>query len=120
MSKKEKQYKIYIRSLKVSVPVDKQTLDEYYRPINAYRRTAENHGRCICPEKNRLMCDMDCLTCPYHTSGDMSYLDDNRIDESGNEMPRLDKLQAELPNLNSPTPEEIVLDSAEAKLSYCE
>lgn len=80
-----KQYSIYIRSSNLRVPCTKEQFDDYYRDINAYRRTAMNHGRCVCPPSKWLHCDMDCLTCPYRTSGDMSSLDDTFISDEGEE-----------------------------------
>lgn len=58
------------------LPATKEEFDEYYRPINAYRRRMQEHGRCACPPKKRLLCNMDCWTCPYHCSGDCSSLED--------------------------------------------
>ena len=52
MSNNDKQYTIYLRSAepgKRRVPCTKQQFDDYYRDINAYRRTQMNHGRCVCP-----------------------------------------------------------------------
>lgn len=82
MSNNDKQYTIYLRSAepgKRRVPCTKQQFDDYYRDINAYRRTQMNHGRCVCPPSRWLHCDMDCCTCPHRTSGDISYLDDSRV-----------------------------------------
>lgn len=79
--------------------------------INAYRRTQMNHGRCVCPPSKRLMCDMDCWTCPYRTPGDLSSLDSGRIDDEGDEMNWLDHLQEEMPDLQAPSNEDIVTDA---------
>ena len=46
---------------------------------------------------------MDCCTCPHRTSGDISYLDDSRVDDEGNEMTWLDHLQEKMPDLQSPS-----------------
>ena len=62
-----------------------------------------NHGRCVCLLSKWLHCDMDCCTCPHRTSGDISYLDDSRVDDEGNEMTWLDHLQEKMPDLQSPS-----------------
>lgn len=69
MPNQDKQYTIYLRSANLRVPCTKQQFDDYYRDINAYRRTQMNHGRCVCPPSKRLQCDMDCCTCPHRTNG---------------------------------------------------
>ena len=102
MPNQDKHYTIYLRSAKMSVPCTKQQFDDYYRDINAYRRTQMNHGRCICPKSEWLYCDMDCGRCPHQTAGDMSSLDDGLIDDEGNEMNRLDHLQEKMPELQCP------------------
>ena len=99
MPNQDKHYTVYLRSAKMSVPCTKQQFDDYYRDINAYRRTQMNHGRCICPKSEWLYCDMDCGRCPHQTAGDMSSLDDGLIDDEGNEMNRLDHLQEKMPEL---------------------
>lgn len=75
MKTNDNQYYIYLRATMQRIPCTKEQFDDYYRDINAYRRTQQNHGRCVCPPSNRLSCDMDCYSCPYHTLGDMSSLD---------------------------------------------
>jgi len=111
MKTNDKEYRIYIRSTKQWVPCTKEQFDDYYRDINAYRRTQMNHGRCVCPPSKRLMCDMDCWTCPYRTPGDLSSLDSGRIDDEGDEMNWLDHLQEEMPDLQTPSNEDIVTDA---------
>lgn len=71
----EKQYYIYIRSTNEQVPVTKEEFDAYYKDIDLYRRTQQRHGRCVCPKSRQLMCDMDCLTCPYRRVGEIRYFD---------------------------------------------
>ena len=107
MKTNDKQYYIYLRSIGERVFCAKEEFDNYYRDINAYRRTQLNHGRCVCPPSRWLMCDMDCWTCPYRTPGDVSSLDSGRIDEEGSEMNWLDKLQEEAPDLRGSYTEEI-------------
>lgn len=111
MQNNDKQYRIYIPATKQWVPCTKEQFDEYYRDINAYRRTQMNHGRCVCPPSKRLMCDMDCWTCPYRTSGDLCSLDDSRTDDDGNEMNWIDHLQEKLPDLQSPSNEDIIANA---------
>ncbi len=101
----------FIRVGNQRFPCTKKQFDDYYRDINAYRRTQQNHGRCVCPQSKRLMCDMDCWTCPYQTNGDISYLDDSLFDEYGHEMTWLDHLQEQLPELQSLSVEDMAADS---------
>lgn len=75
----------------VRVPTTKQDFDDYYRPINAFRKRQQEHGRCVCPPKARLLCDMDCETCPHHTAGDMSSLNALIADENGETDEVMDK-----------------------------
>lgn len=114
MTNQDKQYTIYLRSAepgKRRVPCTKQEFDDYYRDINAYRRTQMNHGRCVCPPSKWLHCDMDCCTCPYRTNGDLSSLDDNYTDEEGNETPWLDRLQEKMPVLQTVSPDDQVSEA---------
>lgn len=59
-----------------------------------------NHGRCVCPPSKRLHCDMDCLTCPYHTNGDMSSLDDTFISKEGEEHSYIEVLEDTSPMID--------------------
>lgn len=115
MTNKEKQYYIYLRSTKQRVPCTKKQFDDYYRDINAYRRTQMNHGRCVCPPSKRLMCDIDCNCCPYHTCGDTSSLDNSYIYDEGNEMNRLDHLQKKMPELQTPSVEDFTIKSVQMR-----
>lgn len=111
MTNNEKEYRIYVRSANQWVPCTKEQFDDYYRDINAYRRTQMNHGRCFCPPPKRFMCDMDCWNCPYRAAGDIKSLDAGRIDDAGDEMNWLDHLQEEIPELQTPSNDDIVTDA---------
>lgn len=105
MTSNDKQYTIYLRSAEPGnrrIPCTKQQFDNYYRDINAYRRTQMNHGCCVCPPSKWLQCDMDCYTCPHRTSGDISSLDDCYTDDDGKELSWLDRLQEKMPDLQTP------------------
>ena len=108
MKTNEKQYYIYIRSLKERVPVTKEEFDNYYRDINAYRQKQQYHGRCVCPEKKRLDCDMDCETCPFSRAGNTLSLNYTTIDDKGEEREWLDEIVAP-----GPFVEDIVADEQE-------
>ena len=110
MTTNEKQYYIYLRATKERVYVTKEQFDEFYRDINAYRRTQQNHGRCVCPPSKRLYCDMDCFSCPYHTPGDMSSLDSSLTYDDGDEKDWLEHLQEKRPDLQIPSPADYVSD----------
>lgn len=75
MNNSENQYYICIRGTKERIPVTKQEFDDYYRDINAYRKKQQRHSRCVCPPSERLLCDMDCWSCPHHSEGDSVSLD---------------------------------------------
>lgn len=85
MLNKDKQCYIYIRATKERVPVTEQEFKDYYRDINAYRRTRQNHGKCVCPKSKWLDCDMDCETCSFRRAGDTLSLDYTVSDDDGNE-----------------------------------
>lgn len=84
----------------VRVPVSKEVFDDYYRPINAYRRTAQNHRRCVCPPQKRLLCDMDCGRCPYAAEGDTVSLNETVMDKDGNEIEFGDILPSDEPDVD--------------------
>lgn len=111
MTDHDKRYTIYLRSAKLSVSCTEQQFDDYYRDVNAYRRTQMNHGRCVCPPSKWLHCDMDCCTCPHRTNGDLSSLDDNYTNEEGSETSWLDRLQKEMPDLQTPSPDDQVSEA---------
>lgn len=113
MTNQDKQYTIYIRSTKESIPVSREEFDAYYKDIDLYRRTQQRHGRCVCPRSKQLSCDMNCLTCPFHRMGDMRSLDYTDTDEDGNEIAWAD----EIPD-DSPLPEDIIAEASEMKALY--
>lgn len=97
MINKDKQRYIYIRSTKERVPVTEQEFKDYYKDINAFRRTRQNHGKCVCPQAKWLDCDMDCETCPFRRAGDSLSLNYSTTDEDGNEMFWIDELADDAP-----------------------
>ena len=72
MSKDNTHYTIHIRSTGECIPVTKEEFDDYYRGINAFRRTQMNRGCCVCPKSKWLDCDMDCQTCSFYRCGMLS------------------------------------------------
>lgn len=77
--------KIYIKSINEWIETTKEEHDNYYKDINAYRRTQQNHCNCICPRQKYYYCNMDCYSCKYHVSNDTGSLDCTYEDENGNE-----------------------------------
>jgi len=77
--------KIYIKSINEWIETTKEEHDNYYKDINAYRRTQQNHGNCICPRQKYYYCNMDCYSCKYHVANDAGSLDCTYEDENGNE-----------------------------------
>ena len=65
MTNQDNQHYIYLRSTRERIPCTEQEFHDYYRDINAYRQKQQYHGKCVCPERKRLDCDMDCATCPF-------------------------------------------------------
>ena len=84
--------KIYVKSNKKWIEVTKEQHDDYYRDINAYRRTQQNRGCCVCPSKKYYLCDMDCCNCEYRRSGRMVSADCGIYDDEGNELTLLDSI----------------------------
>ena len=113
MKNNDRQYTIYIRSAKESIPVSKEEFDAYYHDINIYRVRQQRHGRCVCPASKRLTCDMDCLTCPFSRAGDERSLDYPDTAKDGNETAWID----EIPD-GSPLLEDIVADISEMEILY--
>lgn len=111
MKTNDNQNRIYIRSAKQWIPCTKEQFDNYYRDINAYRSTQQNHGRSVCPPSKKLMCDIDCWVCPYRTPGDLSSLDAGHTDNEGNELNWLNHLQEKMPDLQVLSTEELVTDA---------
>ena len=97
MTTNDNQYYIYLRSTKEHIPCTKEEFDNYYRDINAYRKNQQRHGRCVCPKSRRLNCDMDCITCPFRRSGDITSLDNRIVNEEDEHTTWLDQLEAPSP-----------------------
>lgn len=106
MQKNDNQPYIYIRSTHERIPVTQQEFNDYYRDINAFRKKQQRHGRCVCPERKRLDCDMDCVTCSFQRAGDGLSLDYTIVDDEGNEQAWVDTLADD-----SPLMDEIIADS---------
>lgn len=70
--KSNKNYYIYLRSIKERIPCTKEEFEAYYYEIDRYRIKQQYHGKCQCPKRQHLACDMDCVTCPYYTPQDLS------------------------------------------------
>ncbi len=83
MSNDEKNYSIYLRSTKQSVPVTKEVFKNYYRGIDSFRKEQQRKGLCFVPYSERLHCDMNCHECPYVTYHDLS-MDANLGDDDEN------------------------------------
>ena len=113
MNTNEKQYTIYIRSTRESVPVTKEEFDAYYHDIDLFRRKQQKHGRCVCPQSRQLTCDMDCCTCPFRRAGDEISLDYETENENGDTQAWVDQLPDDAPLF-----EEIIADAAEARDLY--
>lgn len=106
ITNENKQYYIYLRSTRERIPCTKEEFDNYYRDINTYRKAQQRRGKCVCPEKKRLDCDMDCSTCPFRRAGDTVSLDYTVSDENGEEITWGNSLES-----TSPPIDDIVADS---------
>lgn len=101
MTNQDKQYEIAFWEINpeekgsrriVRIPTTKEAFDDYYRPINAFRKAEQRHGRCVCPANCRLLCNMDCDTCRYRVSGNMDSLNETIEDDDGNTTERIDTI----------------------------
>lgn len=117
MTNNEKQYYIFIRSTDDCIPVSKEEFDNYYREINAFRQRQQYHGKCVCPAKKRLSCDMDCFTCPYRRAGDTISLDYCMSDDEGNEKAMVDTIPDSSPSVEDLVTDRIVLEALVARLT---
>ena len=104
MENNEKQYTIIFWEIDpeekgkkriVRVPTTREAFDDYYRPINAYRKNEQRHGRCVCPARCRLLCNMDCETCQYRVLGDACSLNEAVEDDEGNTTERIETIAAD-------------------------
>jgi len=91
MQNQDKQYYIYLRSTHERIPCSKEEFDAYYHDIDLFRQRQEYRKLCVCPQKKRLDCDMDCATCPFHRTGTLS-LDDTKKDADGEETAWIDTI----------------------------
>ena len=110
MSTQDKEYTVYIRSKKKRVPVTKEEFDTYYKDVDVFRRKQQRHGKCVCPQNNRLSCDMNCATCPYRCAGDERSLDFTGENEDGDVTSWSDSLAIDEPLL-----EDIVATAVDMK-----
>lgn len=79
----QKTYFIYVRSTGEKVPVTKEQHDSFYKEADRIRHKEQDHGRCMCPYRFIWRCDGDCLDCEYHTTGDITSLDQPLSDGNG-------------------------------------
>lgn len=64
-----------IKQRRKYLPVDENFYYQWYRPIWAARKKAQEHGQCTCPSKFLWKCDGACEDCEYHATGDTLSLD---------------------------------------------
>ncbi|NLU45117.1 MAG: hypothetical protein GXX11_09730 [Acholeplasmataceae bacterium] len=100
MAKNEKQSqtetkKIYIKSKKLFIPVSVKIYYEYYRPIWALRKKAQQHAQCLCPYKELWTCDGECAICEHRAPGDLRSLDYTFTNSIGVKTCLLDILESE-------------------------
>lgn len=107
MSNEEKNYTIYIRSKKQSIPVTKEVFKNYYRGIDSFRKDQQRKGLCSVPSYKRLQCDMNCHECPYVTYHDLS-MDENLGDDDENPITFSDLISDDAESV-----ENVVADTAE-------
>ena len=73
---KQREYRIYIRTLGKMVVVSKEVYYEYYRPIWAHRKREQKLGNCTVEHNKDWLCDGDCAGCEFHAYGKVSSIDD--------------------------------------------
>lgn len=113
MSRNENEYTIYIRSTGESVPATKEEFDLYYHDIDLFRKAQQRHGRCVCPQKKQLSCDMDCASCPFRRAGDTLSLDYRESETSED----YENWAERIPDESLPI-EEIITGAEEARRLY--
>ena len=111
MTNNEKQYYIYLRSTNDRVPCTKEEFDNYYHGIHTFRMTQSNRGSCKCPKRNELYCDMDCLTCKYHSNTNFSL--DVLVNDDDDEKTWVDMLEDPSPILS-----DIIADTERLKVLF--
>ena len=100
--------RIYIRSTKEWVEVDKEYYDAYKTDVETFRDRQRKRGECECPRGKWYMCDCDCLICPFYKKDAFVSLDVT-IDDEDDEKTMMDLLVDEV----SLTPEEALMEKDE-------
>ena len=117
MTNQDNQHYIYLRSTRERIPCTEQEFRDYYRDINAYRQKQQYHGKCVCPERKRLDCDMDCATCPFRRGGDQVSLDYTATVDDGEEITWLNSLEDPSPLIEDLVAEGQAISQLFARLS---
>ena len=99
MKTNDNQHYIYLRSTRERIPCTKEEFDTYYHDIDLFRQRQEYRKLCVCPQRKRLDCDMDCQTCPFHRNGTFS-LDETKKDSDGEETAWVDTIPDESPHFS--------------------
>lgn len=117
MKTNDNQHYIYLRSTRERIPCTKEEFDNYYRDINTFRKAQQRHGKCVCPEKKRLDCDMDCATCPFRRGGDTRSLDYTTTVDDGEEITWINSLEDPSPLIEDLVVEGQAISQLFARLS---
>lgn len=96
MQIKDKPYYIYLHSNREHIPCTEKEFHAYYHDIDLFRQKQQYRKQCVCPQKKRLECDMDCQTCPFRRNDAFS-LDKPLETAEGEEMSLLDSIPDESP-----------------------
>lgn len=117
MKSTDNQHYIYLRSTRERIPCTEQEFRDYYRDIDAFRKKQQRHGRCVCPAKKRLDCDMDCATCLFSRAGDSLSLDYTTTNDEGDERSWLDDIPDAFAEVDVKAEEAELLDALHLFLS---
>lgn len=96
MKSNDNQYYIYLRSTRECIPCTEEEFHAYYHDIDLFRQRQQYRKQCVCPQKKRLECDMDCQTCPF-CRNEVFSLDKPLETAEGEEMSLLDSIPDESP-----------------------
>lgn len=117
---KQGQKKIYLRQKSVFVPVSDEVFHEYYRPVWAHMKRMQYHGRCYCPKSRIWECDADCELCRHARKGDISSLDEIRMNADGDTCTLADTMMDNTVDVESMVVDVALMDALSAKVKELE
>lgn len=93
-------YFIRTRHMEEALTVSEEEFKDYFRQIDTYRKKQQRHGKCVCPEKERQLCDMDCSLCPHYRPKREEELDAPAYTEGDEDITFCDLMTEAVPDLS--------------------